>query len=83
MSVLQDLASQLIQGGHVDDLTLVVLDIYTCETVVWPLRSTVLAQKWSQKQSHYDIASKFQKFGGGVSPPENPSCGVLTHAHTG
>ena len=36
MSVLQDLASQLIQGGPVDDLTLVVL-------VVGPLHSAWVA----------------------------------------
>ena len=25
---------------------------HSCETVIWPAKSIVLAQKWSQKQSH-------------------------------
>ena len=39
MSVLQDLASQLIQGGHVDELTLVVLVVHPLHSV-WVAFST-------------------------------------------
>ena len=33
MSVLQDLTSQLIQGGHVDELTLVILIVHLLHSV--------------------------------------------------
>ena len=33
MSVLQDLASQLIQGGHVDVLTLVIIIVHLLHSV--------------------------------------------------
>ena len=33
MSVLQDLTSQLIQGGHVDELTLVIIIVHLLHSV--------------------------------------------------
>ena len=39
MSVLQDLNSQVIQGGHVDELTLVVIVVHLLHSV-WVARNT-------------------------------------------
>ena len=39
MTVLQDLTSQLIQGGHVDELTLVYLVVHPLHSV-WGVLST-------------------------------------------
>ena len=40
MSVLQELTSHLIQGGHVDELTLVVIVVHLLHSV-WVVLSTV------------------------------------------
>ena len=46
-------------------------------SVIWPPRSIILAQKWSQKQSTDSL--KMYKISGGHSP-DPPSCYLLTHA---
>ena len=48
MSVLQDLQTQLIQGGHVDELTLVVLVVHLLHSV-WVVLNTVecVAGHWA------------------------------------